>query len=68
VSESNLIAEALCSEQLLLLRRAPWRRLGELLLSPMRLGLNKPTRWYVEPLAVDNRRFITTTIRPADPR
>jgi len=62
-------AEALwdvSAERPFLSRPGPWGRLRGLLLTPAKGALRKLMRWYVEPLAADQRRFNAAVLRLAD--
>jgi SAM-dependent methyltransferase len=62
-------AEALwdvSAERPFLSRPGRWGRLRGLLLTPAKGALRKLMRWYVEPLAADQRRFNAAVLRLAD--
>jgi SAM-dependent methyltransferase len=57
---------AVSAERPFLYRPGPWGRLRGLLLVPVKAGLRKLMRWYVEPLAADQRRFNGALLRLVD--
>ncbi len=57
---------AVSAERPFLSRPGPWGRLRGLLLTPAKHTLRKLMRWYVEPLAADQRRFNAAVLRLAD--
>jgi SAM-dependent methyltransferase len=57
---------AVSAERPFLYRPGPWGRIRGLALSPLKAGLRKLMRWYVEPLAVDQRRFNAAVLMLVD--
>ena len=57
---------AVSAERPFLSRPGSWGRVRGMLLTPVKAGLRKLMRWYVEPLAVDQRRFNAAILRLAD--
>jgi len=57
---------AVSAERPFLSRPGRWGRLRGSLLTPAKGVLRKLMRWYVEPLAVDQRRFNSAALKLAD--
>jgi SAM-dependent methyltransferase len=57
---------AVSAERPFLSRPGTWGRVRGMLLTPVKAGLRKLMRWYVEPLAVDQRRFNAAVLRLTD--
>jgi SAM-dependent methyltransferase len=57
---------AVSADRPFLSRPGRWRRLRELVFTPAKAVLRKLMRWYVEPLAADQRRFNAAVLRLAD--
>jgi SAM-dependent methyltransferase len=57
---------AVSAERPFLYRAGPWGRARGLLLAPLKSVLRKLMRWYVEPFAVDQRRFNASVLKLAD--
>jgi SAM-dependent methyltransferase len=57
---------AVSAERPFLSRPGPLGRARGLALTPVKAGLRKLMRWYVEPLAADQRRFNAAVLRLAD--
>jgi SAM-dependent methyltransferase len=57
---------AVSAERPFLTRPGPWGRVRGSLLRPLKALLRKLMRWYVEPLAADQRRFNAAVLRLSD--
>jgi SAM-dependent methyltransferase len=57
---------AVSAERPFLSRPGPWGRLRGLALRPVKASIRKLMRWYVEPLAADQRRFNAAVLRLSD--
>jgi SAM-dependent methyltransferase len=57
---------AVSAERPFLSRPGAWGRVRGMLLTPPKAALRKLMRWYVEPLAADQRRFNAAVLRLAD--